>query len=79
MHRPPPVEVGDDAVVRRDLDSDDMRRVHPEVGRARSGWARHVLRCDAVAYLSIRDRFPDFRPPHACLISETDPDPPAAI
>lgn len=61
--RPPPVKV-DDAGVRHDVLSDDVRRVHPDLPSTPAARNAHLARCDAKAYASIRARFPDFTPPH---------------
>lgn len=48
---PPPLEVDDDAPVRRDVDSDDVRRVHPDLPEGDADARRaHQARCDADAY-----------------------------
>jgi hypothetical protein len=61
------VEVGDggDAPPRRDVDSDEMRRVHPDLPQTSSSdRLAHLHRCDDAAYEAVRDRFPLLTPPH---------------
>lgn len=65
----PEVKVNNDNTngkIRRDIDSDDMRRVHPEVTRQKTPQElrAHLARCDAKAYETIRHQFPQFTPPH---------------
>ena len=62
---PPPLVVDDDAGVRRDVCSADVRRVHPDLPLNGTPEDRlwHQRACDARAYALIRARFPDFLPP----------------
>lgn len=62
---PSPVLVDDDAPLRRDTDSDDVRRVYPDLPTSGDTLARnrYAARRDWDAYVSIRDRFPAFTPP----------------
>lgn len=66
MEARPPNVVVDDDVVRRDIDSDDMRRVHPDLplDDPKKRMA-HQQCCDLMAYRSIRNAFPGFTPPGA--------------
>lgn len=59
------VWVADDAPVRRDVDSEDMRRVHPEISSASTPDERnaHLWKCDALAYASVKKHFPALTPP----------------
>lgn len=64
MSRPPPVRTDDDdsAPRRRDTDSDDVRRIYPDLPQ--EGDRNSFLsRCDHTAYDSIRLQFPKFHPP----------------
>lgn len=64
MFRPSPVLIDDrdDAPVRQDTNSDDIRSVFPDLPSGVNH--NHFLRrCDTKAYNSICDRFPDFHPP----------------
>ena len=67
--RPPSIAVDDDAPLRRDVDSVDMRRVHPDlpVDATPDDRNAHQRACDARAYERIRARFPAFRPPGGAL------------
>ena len=63
-HRPPPI-VTDDNLVRRDILSDDVRRVHPDLmvdGTAEER-REHQHRCDLRAYERIRHLYPLWMPP----------------
>lgn len=73
--RPPPLRVDDDAPVRRDVDSDDVRRVHPELSNLKASSARHahLQACDERAYERVRTRFPLLTPPWS---SDCDDGPP---
>lgn len=65
MSRPPALVVDEDADVRRDVCSVDVRRVHPDLpldGTPEDRLA-HQRACDARAYALIRARFPGFSPP----------------
>lgn len=64
MERPAPI-VTDDEVVRRDIDSDDMRRVHPDLPSTTEGRLQHVIECDWNAYQSITATHPLFFPPRS--------------
>ena len=61
--RPPPIEV-DDEECRRDIESDEMRKVNPDLpsgdSRARIDF---LVQCDYDAYCHIRNDFPAFLPP----------------
>ena len=63
--RPPPLRVDDslDSPVRRDVDSEEVRRVYPDLPRPASAQerARHLRACDAEAYE--RERGVAFPPP----------------
>ena len=63
MIRPPPVLVDDtdDAPIRHDINSEDIRRTYPDLpyGGDRNSF---VTRCDHEAYRTIRHLFPEFRP-----------------
>ena len=63
MTRPPPVltDDADDAPIRHDINSEDIRRTYPDlpVGGDRNSF---VSLCDYLAYKTIRHLFPDFRP-----------------
>ena len=62
--RPPQLCVDDDAPVRRDVLSGDVRAVHPEVAaHPDADRVAHLRDCDERAYATIRDRFPAFTPP----------------
>ena len=71
--RPPPVAV-DDAVVRRDVDSADVRRVYPDLPATPAARNAFLARLDREAHATIRGRFPDFVPRrsvHAAATSAT--------
>lgn len=55
------VSVGE-GEVRRDYESDDVRRVYPDLPKDSSRRNAFVERCDNDAYLKIKDIFPGFRP-----------------
>ena len=59
------VDDDDDDDMRHDINSDDMRDVHPDLpmGGAVDRLA-HLERCDMEAFESIRESFPEFLPPH---------------
>lgn len=62
--RRPPNVVVDDDVLRRDIDSDDMRRVHPDLPLDDPKKRLvHQQCCDLRAYGTIRHSLPDFTPP----------------
>lgn len=63
MIRPSPLRVNDDAPLRRDTDSEDMRRIFPDLPS--TAHDRNVLlsQCDRLAYDTIRHDFPQFTPP----------------
>ena len=66
VRRPPPVAVDDaaDAPVRRDVNSDDVRRVHPDLPQNATARRAYLARCDAKAYEdSVLSQFPTFVPP----------------
>ena len=48
---------------RTDLDSDDVRRVHPNLPETPFGRLQYLRACDWEAYESIRDKYPNFSPP----------------
>ena len=62
--RPAPLDVDDDAPMRHDILSDDVRRVHPDLPftNARDRMS-HQHTCDRDAYASIVATFPGFTPP----------------
>ena len=62
--RPPPLEHIDSDVIRSDLKSEDVRRVHPDLPVTTStDRHRHLKECDMLAYDRIRDSYPDLLPP----------------
>ena len=67
MNQMPCVDAPDDAPVRRDLDSTDVRAVHPDLplGAFDDASARrqYLEALDRMAYEKIRRQFPEFRPP----------------
>lgn len=66
MSRPPPVLIDPpDGSVRRDVSSDDVRRVHPDLPLHGTPEDRrsYLRRCDREAYDTIRLRHPGFTPP----------------
>lgn len=65
MYRPPNLHYVhvDDTGIRHDINSDDMRRVHPDLPKTCEGRLKHVRSCDERAYQTIRDQFPCFTPP----------------
>ena len=79
--RPPPLQVPDDEEDDRlhtELDSEDMRSIHPELWNAYceggTNLRLHHLRvCDDAAYDTIRHRFPLFTPPRHCVCVRKDP------
>ena len=79
--RPPPVqipdEVEDDAFVHSDLLSEDVRRVHPELGLAPNSPRErmaHLDACDDRAYAAICHAYPELRPPsHASKAGRRPP------
>ena len=66
MIRPPPVLVddADDAPIRHDINSDDVRRAYPDLPEG-TGRNSFVSLCDYRAYRAIFHAFPDFRPPRS--------------
>jgi len=60
--RPPALLVDDDAAVRSDLDSDDVRRVYPTLPATSGERLTLLLECDARAYRATpgAPRPPDF-------------------
>lgn len=60
--RPPTVHVGGERV-RRDVDSEDVRRVHPDLPSTPAARLAHQAACDAAAYEQVRERFPALTPP----------------
>jgi|TARA_E500000178_G_scaffold355112_1_gene426526 hypothetical protein len=71
VERPPALVINDDAPVRRDINSEDMNRIHPEVKRMKTATERndHLHKCDEYAYKTLSNI--DFLPPHIRL-KETD-------
>ena len=65
MIRPPPVVVddADEAPIRHDINSEDVRRTYPDLPRRTTERTLFVSMCDYQAYRTIRHLFPDFRPP----------------
>ena len=65
MTRPSPVLVDDaeDAPIRHDINSDDIRRTYPDLPRRVEDRNTFVSLCDHWAYQTISHTFPDFRPP----------------
>ena len=61
--RPPPVTVDDRHPLRSDTDSDEMRRVHPDLPGDPRARLLHQERCDWAAYRRISERFPSLTPP----------------
>ena len=68
--RPPPLQVPDDEEdedrLYTELDSEDIRSVHPELWNAYGGTNQrlhHLRLCDDAAYDTIRHQFPFFTPP----------------
>lgn len=60
------VVVVDDDVLRRDVDSDDVRAVFPGVEHMTAAERNERLfKNDMDAYDTIRDEYPDFKPPTA--------------
>lgn len=60
--RPAPIEVGEK--LRRDIQSEDVRRVHPDLPMGSSAERReHLRRCDERAYRAIEATFPAMTPP----------------
>jgi hypothetical protein len=76
--RPPPLAVADEGI-RRDVDSDDVRRVHPDLPPS-SADARfsHLCACDERAYATIRDRLPHFTPPSRGKRRRSGDEPPSS-
>lgn len=74
--RPPPLQIPDDEEdvdrLHTELDSEDIRSVHPELWNAHyeggTNLRLHHLRvCDDAAYDTIRHQFPLFTPPRHCI------------
>ena len=59
---PAPIAVDDD-VFRRDIDSDEMRSVHPDLPNSPKKRILHQHLCDLQAYERIRSKYPMLRPP----------------
>ena len=59
----PYITVEEDAPVRRDVDSDDVRRTHPELPCSYQERIRYLMSLDLEAYAEIKHQFPDFTPP----------------
>ena len=58
------IEVDDDAPVRRDVCSDEMRAVHPDLPASPRARLAHQRRCDVLAYeTELAARYPGFTPP----------------
>ena len=62
----------DDDTMRDDIVSPDVDRVYPELQRCTNARKRMLEECDAVAYNTIKDRFPRFVPPHQAVATPTD-------
>jgi len=57
--------------VRRDINSEEMRSVHPDLPTGVVvDRVTHLIRCDQEAYETIRDKFPGFVPPHRRVMRE---------
>ena len=71
--RPPPLVLDAAEGCRRDVDSDDVRRVYPELPR--TAHARNALlrARDLAAYRAIAHDFPDFTPPSSDSSSGASP------
>lgn len=71
MTRPSPVLVddADDAPIRHDINSEDIRRTYPDLPH---GADRNVFVsvCDYRAYTTICHDFPDFRPERTRLLTQ---------
>lgn len=63
MFRPTPLVIDDDAPCRRDVDSDDVRRVFPELSPSRGNGNALLHECDMHAYRFIQATYPKFLPP----------------
>ena len=66
MSVPPPLDVDDDAPVRRDVVSEDVRKAYPDMESSCSTSAERLdslRRNDEKAFERIRHRFPKFTPP----------------
>lgn len=78
MTRPPPVLIddADDAPIRHDINSEDIRRTYPDlpIGGDRNSF---VSLCDIHAYKTIRHLFPDFRP--QCIQDTAAPSKPTSV
>ena len=57
------VAVEDDAPLRRDVDSADVRAVYPDLPPSPRARNAYLHARDVRAYLSIKTRFPEFTPP----------------
>ena len=57
--------VPDSAPMRRDINSDEMRRIHPEITETLTHAEKvaHMKLCDQVAYEDIRNEYPNLLPP----------------
>ena len=63
MVRPPPLRVDDDAPLRQDTDSEDMRRTFPDLPLTAHDRNALLTQCDRLAYDRIRRDLPAFTPP----------------
>ncbi len=70
MTRPPPVLVddADEAPIRHDIISEDIRRTYPDLPHGSDGNV-FVSVCDYRAYKTICHTFPDFRPPNSGVLT----------
>ena len=62
MIRPSPLHVDDDAPMRQDTDSEDIRRIFPDLPASAHGRNMLLAQCDRIAYDTIRHAFPGFMP-----------------
>lgn len=63
--RPPPLAVADDAPLRRDVDSDTVRAVYPDLPATARARNAYLAARDWRAYRAVAGRFPGFTPPGA--------------
>jgi hypothetical protein len=63
MMRPPTVVVDDDAPLRRDVNSDTVRRVYPDLPATADARNAYLAARDQRAYRAIAARFPRLTPP----------------
>ena len=58
------IVVDDDAPMRTDVDSDDVRTVHPDLPDTPHARNEYLARRDDIAYGEVCQRFPQLLPPH---------------